>query len=62
MLHYVDELVDAKSETIDESYLKAFKNYIGAKIILAGKDDIPFLDKVSKRKCDANNIPIGDSN
>ena len=52
-------MVDAESETFDEAYLEALDNYIGAEIVLAGKDAIPTLDKVKKQKHYENNLPIG---
>ena len=55
-------MVHAKSETVDIAYLETLDNYIGAEIALAVKYAIPVLDKVKKRKRDANNIPIGDAN
>ena len=55
-------MVDARSETVDEAYMEALNNYIGAEIVLAGKYAIPILAKFKKRKRDANNLPIGDAN
>ena len=55
-------MVDDKYETVDKYYLESINNYIGVEILLAGKDDIPVLAKVKKRKCDANNLPIRDAN
>ena len=52
----------AKSETVDEAYLESLENYIGAEILLSGKNAIPVLAKVRKQKCDATNLTIGDSN
>ena len=46
----------------NEACLEATNHYIGAKIVLACKDDIPGLDQFKKQKCDANNIPIVDAN
>ena len=43
VLPYGDKLVDAKSETAEEAYLEALNKYIGAEIVLAGKDAIPIL-------------------
>ena len=43
VLPYGDELADAKSETVDKSYLEALNNYIGAEILLADKYAIPVL-------------------
>ena len=62
VLPYGDELVDDKSETVDEAYLEAFDNNMGEEIVLDGKDAIPVLDKVKKQKHDKNNLPIGDAN
>ena len=62
VLPYGDEFVNAKSKTIDEAYIEALDIYIGAEILLAGKDPVRFLAKVKKWKRDLNNLPIGDAN
>ena len=62
VLSYGDELVHAKSETVDKAYLESLENYIGAEIVLGSKYAIPVLAKSKKQKRDANNRPIGDSN
>ena len=55
-LPYGDEFVDAKYKTADKSYLEAFNNYIGAEIVLSGKDAISVLVHVKKQKRDVNNL------
>ena len=62
VLHYGDELVDAKYATVDAVYTYAIDNYIVVEILLSGKDAIPVLDQVKKRKRDANNPSTGDAN
>ena len=62
VLPYGDELVVAKSQTVEKDHIEALDNYIVEEILLSGKDAIPVLTKVKKQKCDANNIPIGDAN
>ena len=55
-------MLNARSQSIDEIYSEALDSYILDEIVLAGKDAIPVLDQFKKRKCDANNLPIGDVN
>ena len=62
VLPYGDELIDAKTETVDEAYLESLDAYLGAEILLPNKDAIPVLAKVKKRKRDAANLPIGEAN
>ena len=62
VLPYGDELMDAKTETVDEAYLEALDSYIGAEVVLNNKEAIPVLAKVKKRKRDAANLPIGEAN
>ena len=61
-LIYGDDFINSKFKTVDEYYLVATKNYIGAEIVLAGKYSIPVLAKVKTRKGDENNLPIRDAN
>ena len=42
--------------------LEALISYIVEESVLAYKDAIPILDKVKKKKRDANNLPIEDAN
>ena len=62
VLPYGDELIDAKTETIDEAYLEALDTYIGAEIVIPDRDAVPVLAKVKKRKRDAADQPIGEAN
>ena len=62
VIPYGDELVDSRPKIVDKAYPEALDNYIGAEIVLAGKDAIPVLAKFNKRIRDANNFPIGDDN
>ena len=51
-----------KTTEIDESYLDSLDEYIGANVVIPGRDALPVLAKVKKRKRDADGIPIGQSN
>ena len=62
VLPYGDELVDSKTETIDQGYMEALDEYIGAQVVIPGRDSVPVLSKVIKRKRDAMNLPIGEAN
>jgi hypothetical protein len=61
-LPYGDELVDAKTETIDDAYIESLDEYIGSQIVIPNKEAVPVLAIVKKRKRDALNQPIGTKN
>lgn len=61
-LPYGDELQEMKTEDITGAYLETLDEYIGAEIVIPGQDGLPVLTKVKKRKRDANDVPIGESN
>ena len=62
VLPYGDELIDVKTETVDEAYLESLDEYIGSQIVIPNKEAIPVLATVKKRKRDALGKPIGTSN
>lgn len=62
VLPYGDEIVDAKTEEIDSAYLESLDEYIGAEVVIPGKDGVPVLTKVKSRKRDSNGNPVGISN
>ena len=62
VLPYGDEIIDAKDHEIDEAYLDSLDTYIGAKVVVPGRDAIPVLATVRGRKRDALGNPIGTSN
>ena len=62
VLPYGDELVDAKTDEIDEAYLEALDEYIGAQVVIPGRDAQPVLAKVKKRKRDSLGLPTGQHN
>ena len=62
VLPYGDELIDAKTETIDEAYIESLDEYIGSQIVIPNKEAVPVLAIVKKRKRDALNQPIGTKN
>ena len=62
VLPYGDELVDAKTETVDEAYIEALDEYIGSQIVIPNKEAVPVLAVVKKRKRDALGQPIGTKN
>ena len=61
-LPYGDEILDTKIETIDEPYMEALDTYIGAQVVIPGKDSIPVLAKVIKRKRGLDDLPVGEHN
>ena len=62
ILLYGDEILDAKIETVDEVYIEKFDTYIGAQVVIPGKDSIPVLAKAIKKKQDVDGIPVGHHN
>ena len=62
VLPYGDKLIDTKTANVNEAYLKSLDTYIWASMILPGRDGIPVLTKVIKRKRDAAGDPVGESN
>ena len=62
VLPYGDELIDLKTETVDEAYIESLDEYIGSQIIIPNKEAVPVLATVKKRKRDALGNPIGTSN
>ena len=46
---------------IDDSYLKQLDSYIGAKVVL-GKDSVPILSTITKRKRDSQGLSVGEAN
>ena len=61
-LPYGDELQEMKTEEVNDAYLETLDEYIGAEIVIPGRDGLPVLTKVKKRKRDASGVPIGESN
>ena len=61
-LPHGDGLIDVKVEEIYEAYLDALDEYIGAEIIIPGRDALPDLVKVKKCKRDAYNNTIEEKN
>jgi hypothetical protein len=62
VLPYGDELIDAKEIEANEAYLEALDTYIGAQVVVPGRDSQPILAKVRKRKRDSSGEPIGNAN
>ena len=62
VLPYGDELINAKTDTVDEPYLEALYEYIGAQIVIPNKEAVPVLATVKKHKRDSSNIPNGTAN
>ena len=63
LLPYNTELIDLKTEEVDDSYIVSMDEYIGANVIIPGKDDItPVLAKIRGRKRDNNGNPKGEKN
>ena len=61
-LPYEDEFTILRIEKIDDSYLADLDNLIGVQVSLPGKDGIPLLATVKKRKLDFKGHPIGSPN
>ena len=61
-LPYGDELIDMKESEVNDAYLDSLDEYIGAEVVIPGRDAHPVLAKVKKRKRDAHGNPIGESN
>ena len=62
VLPYGDELLDAKDHEIDESYLESLDAYIGANVMVPGRDAVPVVAAICGRKCDAQGNPVGSPN
>ena len=62
VLPYGEELVDVKTKEVDQAYLESLDKYIGSEVVMTGRDGVPVLTKVVKRKRDANGDPIGEAN
>ena len=54
-----DEIIDAKTVEIDSTYLDYLDQYINAKVVIPGRDGIPVLAQVKRRKRDADGNPVG---
>ena len=57
-LTHGDELIDVKFEEIYDSYLDTLDEYIGADIVISGRDVLPVLLKFKKHKQYAYSNPI----
>ena len=62
IMPYGDELVDVKTETVNEAYIESLDEYIGSQIVIPNKEAVPVLAIVKKRKRDALGQPIGTKN
>ena len=62
VLPYGDELIDAQEMEINEAYIESLDNYIGAKVVIPGKDAVPVLAEVKKRKRDPLGNAVGQPN
>ena len=49
LLPYGEEIMDQKTMDIDDSYFEQFDAYIGAKVVVPGKDSVPILATIVKR-------------
>ena len=61
-LPYGDEFIDVKTEEVNDRYLDAMDEYIGAHIVVPGKDALPVLARMKNRKRDTQGNPVGESN
>ena len=58
VLPYGEEIQYQKEIEVNKAYIKVLDNYIGSKVVVPGKDSIPVLDQVKRRKQDALVNPI----
>ena len=61
-LTYKDDFAKLRMENIDDSYLADLDNLIGVQVSLPGKDVVPLLATVQKRKLYYKGYPIGSPN
>ena len=62
LLPYGDEIIDAKVEDINDAYMDSLDEYINAKVVIPGRDAVPVLATVKRRKRDSSGNPIGEAN
>lgn len=62
VLPYGDEIIDANEMEVSEAYQEALDTYLGAQVVVPGKDSQPILAKVKKRKRDSMGNAVGSSN
>ena len=62
LLPYGEEIVDQKESEINETYIEALDTYIGAKVVVPGKDSIPVIANIRNRKRDSVGNVIGTPN
>ena len=60
-LQYGDEIIDSKVEEINQAYLDSLDEYIGAEVVVPGRNAEPVLAKVKKRKRDSSGNKVLDS-
>ena len=61
-LPYGDDFTTLKMGNVDDGYLESLDDLIGTQVTLPGKDGIPLLTTVKRRKLDHKGQPIGVSN
>ena len=60
IITYGTKLIYMKSEEVDDSYIESMDEYIGANVVVSGKDDItPVLSRTRGHKRDINGNPVG---
>ena len=60
ILPYGEDIQYKKDVEANEAYIEALDNYIGAKLVVPGKNYIPVLARLKCRKWDALGNPIGE--
>ena len=60
MIPYGEEIQDHTEVEVNEDYIEALDNYIGAKLVVSGKDSIPVISGLKRRKRDASVKLIGE--
>ena len=57
-----DEIVDAKVEEIGQAFLDSLDEYIGAQVVVLGRNAEPVLARVKNRKYNSSGNPVGNIN
>ena len=62
VLPYGEEIQDLKTTEIDDAYIDSLDKYIGAEVVVPGRDSLSVLAKIRNRKRDSSGNPIGNAN
>ena len=53
VLPYGEQIQEQKEVEVNQSHIESLYNYIGAKVVVPGKYSVPVLDRVKRRKQNA---------